>query len=71
MAPTSVACLRPSCIKEWAKTTDDGRAWLQDCKLSSDGFSVDHVIPQSLGGRSCIYNAHFMAPGTSPVYFTW
>ena len=52
-------------ISTWARTTDDGRAWLQECKLSTDSFNVDHVIPQSLGGRYCIYNAHFMAPGTN------
>ena len=39
--------------------------WLTECGLSSDSFNVDHVIPESLGGRGCIYNAHFMPSGTN------
>lgn len=52
-------------ISDWAKNTEEGRKWIKDCGLSPDSFCVDHVIPQSLGGRSCIYNAHFMPCGTN------
>ena len=54
-------------IREWARTPD-GIAHLRACELPPDGFHVDHVVPDHLGGPSHVCNAHLM-PASANSHF--
>ena len=54
-------------IRTWMKT-QEGRAWLVGAGLHPDGAHIDHVIPQSIGGVSHVFNAHFLPSGINSAF---
>ena len=56
-----------ACIREWV-ATDQGHAALRSAALDPLSVHLDHVVPDNLGGVSCLFNCVFM-PGSANSHF--
>lgn len=54
-------------IRDWTQTTD-GVAAIRSGGLDPLGFHLDHIIPEQLGGVSCVFNCVFM-PSSANSHF--
>ena len=52
-------------VRAFLLETDAGLALLDACRVRPDAFTIDHVLPQALGGPHHILNFHVMPPAAN------
>lgn len=59
-------------IRQWVRCTEEGRRHAKEhAQIDPDGFHVDHVIPEAMGGPTHYFNAYLMPSSHNSHFRDW